>query len=317
MSLTPACPACATVFLLTPEQLKLADGWVRCTACSHVFNAALQLDSEPEPPPAVEPVLTATRAAGPVIPRAPEVPRAAERSQAQKTATEPPATVHMGLRASDAATRGRAPPAPAALPPEPAAGAAPARTPAGESAAVPILESPAVAEPGFVRQARREAFWRSGGARTSLGLFACLLTVLLAGQWALHQRHWLAATQPGLAPWLGRACATLGCELGPLRRIDAVAIDSSSLVHRQGSWYDFEIVLKNAAPMPLAMPALELTLTQVGDAVLARRSFLPEELPGAPLVLPARGALALSLRLSLPLADGSDMTGYRSLVYYP
>jgi len=223
----------------------------------------------------------------------------------------------MGLLASDAATRGRVLQAPPATPPEPAADAQPANTPEEAPAVAPTPLSPAVAEPGFVRQARREAFWHSNGVRASLGLLAGLLAVLLLAQGALHQRHWLAASQPELAPWLALACARLGCELGPVRRIDAVAIDSSSLVHRQGPFYDFEIVLKNADSLPLAMPALELTLTQVDDAVWARRSFLPEELPGAPRVLPAQDSLALSLRLSLPLADGSNMAGYRVLVFYP
>jgi hypothetical protein len=205
---------------------------------------------------------------------------------------------------------------PAARPPESVAEVVPARLPV-EPAASPAPLNVSVAEPGFVRQARRQAFWRSNSVRACLGALAGLLAILLLGQWALDQRHWLAAQQPELAPWLSKACARLGCDVGPLRRIDAVSIDSSTLVHRQGSFYDFELVLKNADPVPLAMPALELTLTELDDAVLARRSFLPEELPGAPLVLPARGSLVLSLRLSLLLDGSENMTGYRALVYYP
>ncbi|MNU04525.1 hypothetical protein D3C72_2489770 [compost metagenome] len=65
------------------------------------------------------------------------------------------------------------------------------------------------------------------------------------------------------------------------------------------------------------MPALELSLTDTTDAVIARRVFLAEELPGAPVVLPAQGTQAVSLRLSLAEGGASAMTGYRALVFYP
>jgi predicted Zn finger-like uncharacterized protein len=35
------CPDCATAFKVTPDQLKLANGWVRCGRCNAVFEARL------------------------------------------------------------------------------------------------------------------------------------------------------------------------------------------------------------------------------------------------------------------------------------
>jgi predicted Zn finger-like uncharacterized protein len=32
------CPACGTIFEMKPEQLALADGWVRCGRCSEIFD---------------------------------------------------------------------------------------------------------------------------------------------------------------------------------------------------------------------------------------------------------------------------------------
>ena len=40
MTLVTRCPACATIFKVAPDQLKIADGWVRCGRCSEVFEAS-------------------------------------------------------------------------------------------------------------------------------------------------------------------------------------------------------------------------------------------------------------------------------------
>lgn len=175
----------------------------------------------------------------------------------------------------------------------------------------------AQAVPGFVRQARRRAFWSSRGMRAVLGVLVLLLGVLLIGQLALHERDRLAAARPDLAPLLQRACDALGCQLAPLRRIDAIVIDSTALVRRLGEFYAFDLVLKNTAATPLAVPALELSLTDTRDQVIARRVFLPSEWPDAPTLLPAQGSVSVSLSLALTLGDSTPMAGYRALVFYP
>ncbi len=173
------------------------------------------------------------------------------------------------------------------------------------------------AVPGFVRQARRRAFWSSRGMRAVLGLLVLLLGVLLIAQLAMHERDRLAAARPDLQPWLQRACDTLGCQLAPVRRIDAIVIDSTALVRRLGEFYSFDLVLKNTASTPLAVPALELSLTDTRDQVIARRVFLPAEWPDAPSLLPAQGSVSVSLSLALALGDATPMAGYRALVFYP
>lgn len=173
------------------------------------------------------------------------------------------------------------------------------------------------AEPGFVRQARRQAFWRSPGVRAALGTLGLLLSALLALQWMVHDRDRLAALYPGLAPWLEQVCEPLGCRIAAPRRIESVVIDSSTLVRRLGSFYAFDVVLKNTSDMAIAVPALELSLTDTRDQVIARRVFLPAELPGAPTQMPARDSVSLSLRLSINDVGPLGMAGYRALVFYP
>jgi predicted Zn finger-like uncharacterized protein len=172
-------------------------------------------------------------------------------------------------------------------------------------------------EPGFVLQARRQAFWHSPGVRAALLLLTVALAALLTAQWAVQERDQLAARHASLIPLLNLLCKPSGCVLQAPRDIDAVVIDSSTLVRRLGNFYSFDLVLKNSASMPVAMPALELSLTDAADTVIARRVFLAEELPGAPAVLPAQGTQAVSLRLSLAEGGASAMVGYRALVFYP
>jgi hypothetical protein len=102
-----------------------------------------------------------------------------------------------------------------------------------------------------------------------------------------------------------------------VRDIDAIVIDSSTLVRRLGNFYSFDLVLKNTSSFALAVPALELSLTDTGDAVISRRVFLPEELPGVPALLPPQGSVPVSLRLSLAVGEQLPMSGYRALVFYP
>ena len=52
MNLVTRCPACATMFKVVPDQLKIANGWVRCGQCSEVFEASLVPD--PDAPSALD-----------------------------------------------------------------------------------------------------------------------------------------------------------------------------------------------------------------------------------------------------------------------
>ncbi len=185
-----------------------------------------------------------------------------------------------------------------------------------KDAADSLQEAP-VPEPGFVRQARRQAFWRTPGMRVALSLVALVLAALFAVQWAVHERDRLAAWRPGLQPLLQQVCAQLNCTLAPVRRIDAIVIDSTSLVNRLGNFYSFDLVLKNTASLALAVPALELSITDIGGSVISRRIFLPTEWPDAPPVLPALGSVTVHFRLALSTGEATPMAGYNALIFYP
>ncbi len=169
----------------------------------------------------------------------------------------------------------------------------------------------------FVRQARRQAFWARRGVRALLGLACVVLMLLLAGQWAVFHRDRLVAQYPVLQPLLQSVCGQLGCRLGALRDIDAVVIDGSALVHMPSGHYRFEVNLKNTSALPLAMPAVELSLTNVRDEVVLRRVVEPDEWSVASAVLAARADHALAVELSITQAGEIGMSGYRVVVFYP
>jgi predicted Zn finger-like uncharacterized protein len=189
-------------------------------------------------------------------------------------------------------------PAPASLPPEP--------TPTAE---------PDV--PSFVAQAQRRAVWETGRARNALWVAFALLLVVLVGQWTVRERDWLAARSPQLQPLLQALCQPLGCRIEPYRRLDAVVIDGSSFNRIDPQRFRFSVTLHNEADLPVATPALELSLTDTAGQVLVRRVLLPDELD-APVALAPRGEFDGSHTLTVAgAAQPHTITSYRVQAFYP
>jgi len=306
MSLITRCPACGTMFKVVPDQLRISEGWVRCGHCSEVFDAAAHLNAGPQvtaSPPIADQPRAPVRDSGPpsegfasslnteieegVALDAPD----SEQIEAEAIAlAEDPRDRPFELRRADDSEL---------EPPRP------------EDTEVELHDV------SFVRAARRKAFWTRGSVRAVLALFALVLASLLALQWAVYDRDHLAASEPALAPWLGKLCRVLGCRIGPPRQIDAVAIDSSSFNKLRGDAYRLNVTVKNQASTPVAMPALELTLTDSQDQALVRRVLLPAEI-AAPPAIAASGEWSGTVALALN-ANGttSRVAGYRLLAFYP
>ena len=152
-------------------------------------------------------------------------------------------------------------------------------------------------------------------ALAGLALLAILATVLLAGQLLRHERDVLAARQPALRPLLDMLCRFTGCAVAAPRQIAAFSVDGASFSREPdgGTGYRLYFSLRNSATLPLAMPAIELTLLDTQERPVLRRVLLPADF-GAPPTLPALTERATSLRLSLnPLASGSGSFGIPTL----
>jgi hypothetical protein len=174
---------------------------------------------------------------------------------------------------------------------------------------------PGVQELSFMRAARRKAFWRKPWVRAALSVVLLASVALLAVQVAVRERDDLAARVPALRPGLEALCSQWGCVLAPRRDIAAVEVDSSSFQKLRGDEYQFSLVLKNRSAIAVAMPAVELTLTDAADQPVLRRVLLPAHW-NAPQELAAHGEWSVSRTLVLS-ATGVRITGYRVVAFYP
>jgi hypothetical protein len=116
---------------------------------------------------------------------------------------------------------------------------------------------------------------------------------------------------------LARLCEPLKCSIRPPRQIDAISIDSSSFNKLPGEAYRLNLTLKNQATMPVAMPALELTLTDGQDQPVVRRVLMPADLGATAAVIGATSEWSGSLELAVANGNGSRIAGYRLLAFYP
>jgi len=162
---------------------------------------------------------------------------------------------------------------------------------------------------------------RSALRTTLLFLLIVLGCAGLLLQYALYARDTLAARQPALRPLLQQLCElTTGCQVSALRQIGAITIDGASFLRENGGdGYRLLFTLRNAARMPLAMPAVELSLLDSQERVVVRRVLQPAEF-GAPAVLAAGAerSAALPIELSGPqVAALPPVAGYRVVAFYP
>ena len=338
-----ACPLCSTVFRVTPEQLRVRAGKVRCGQCQGVFNALESLMNAPLPevqPPAPggfpPPTLASLESPEPAGSTAEDLRQAAPPVAKPDAASaaiavdipaahadESPAAHAEAVVLTEAESPGEEPESKAdpAHPPEstdetPEESAQAARE-AGLAAARELAETP-----GFSR-------WSAGAlAADSLGglvaeaprrlvwpflLAALILLVVLAAQFAYHWRTEIAQRLPAA---LG-AYDALGIPV-PLPRVaDLVSIEASDLqADAARGLLILSANLRNRAPFPQSWPALELTLTDAQDAVVARRvlaaaDYLPPQADPAAFAPGSDTAVKLWID-----AREAGAAGYRLYVFY-
>ena len=326
MTLATRCPACDTVFRVVQDQLKVADGWVRCGRCEAVFDAREALfdtAGQGVGHPAGDTAGSATTTA--TTPHAPPADGPADAADAASVADGaagfadalPPSAV-AGAADAVVATAASPDPRPADAGPPHGPPAVLAAEPVPATAGLPdtgtSLPLPADA-PAFIRQADRRARWNSPRARGLLAAAAVALLVLLAVQAAWPSRDMLAARWPAARPVLDALCAAAGCRVEPPRRLDDLSVDSSSLTRApSGSAVQLALVLRNRGTLAVAMPSVDLTLTDVGGQPIARRVLSPAELRAASPTLAPGAQAALQTVLAF---DGPPPSGYVLEIFYP
>lgn len=334
--LATRCSACGTVFRVVPDQLRVSEGWVRCGRCAEVFNAAealldletgAPLPDRTEAPPRAMAQFSSRRPSAAPLP--PPSPPAAARKDAElatpadyeRYAHPPPAEPRpppaapsaQGMPvvddtasrfAHDAADEAEAGPMRAA--------ADDAGPPADLTAEAPAAPVPT---PLFVRQAERAARWRRPQVRAALLATGVLATLGLVAQVGVEYRDLAAARFPAARPALEQACAWLGCTVGPAHVIDSLVVDSSGLVRVEKSdVYRLSVALRNRAALEVALPALELSLTDSQGQLVARRVLPMSELGVNQATLGAGRELSLAATLQ---AATAPVAGYTIELFYP
>lgn len=343
MSLITQCPACTTLFKVVPDQLRISDGWVRCGQCDEVFDANANLYSDPGRDP--EPVVPEENdqapsteedwkaslrfAAESEMPESPETEEEVTKVDEIEVLDAPPVrerAVPEALNIADAQKEldalldlrpghGRDTPDPVSVEPEEDV---PAPEPRYAQAQVKTVDPADAPKLSFMRQTRGPSVWQRTSVRALLSLVALVLLGGLLLQVVVHERDRIAATEPGSQEALVALCEWLDCTVGPVRQIESVVIDSSSFTKVRADVYRLNFTLKSTAAIGLAMPALELTLTDMQDQPVVRRVLLASELAPGRDLLGAGAELTTAIPISVKQGSGTErISGYRLLAFYP
>jgi predicted Zn finger-like uncharacterized protein len=323
MSLATRCFACGTVFRVVQDQLKVSEGWVRCGRCNEVFNALdslfdLERDTAPVWP-ATEPAL--------------DNPPATAEASAASTALEDAASDRIDERLSNS-WRSNTTPATrvderdrlefpdAQFDPEFSIGMLSDNN--AEATTLPLTSEPPAAAPTltmtpeFVRHAQQRARWQSPIARVTLAVGGVLLLVALGLQMGHHFRDLVAARWPQTRPALQAWCDLLTCSIQPPRRIEDIAVESTALTKAAGpvgaDAFKLSVALRNRGNIPLAMPSIDLTLTDPLGQLVARRVLAPNDFRVAQTAIQPAAEVPLQLLLT---TGNARVTGYTVEVFYP
>lgn len=321
MALITRCPVCGTLFKVVPDQLRISEGWVRCGQCTEVFDASVDLQQSDAEHQLVQPLEPLPDALADL-----PAPGAATHGLMEPLVSSvqdidmpehEPALLSPMVGESDVL-----PGADPALLLDIPVTAADSHAPDVSPAVAP--EDPLLADSlpqySFIREPAPLAVVSRRPVSLALWIAAAgLLLVAMLVQAMLYGRDHIAATWPETKPWLQAVCEPLACTVQPLRRIDAVVIDSSTLSALQNEdAYRLSLVLKNQARLDVAMPAIEFVLTDIDEQAVFRRVLTADELGAASRVLFAGREWGSSVDVRVGESpDKSRIVGYRLLAFYP
>jgi predicted Zn finger-like uncharacterized protein len=276
------CPGCTTIFRVTPPQLALRAGQVRCGHCHTVFDGVASL-----------------------ISLAPQQGPQRSEPDYDDPALGPPTVTLRNAQALEAAPKSEVDDRV-----EPAI-VAPIRS---ESAADEAENDYASR---FSWQEQRE---RRRVPSWVFGMLVPVLILLFAGQALFHFRDAIAAHWPKSKPVLIKLCAAAGCQVRALQDVAALSIEASDLqadpAHK--GLLILSATVRNRAPYPLAYPYIELTLSDTEDQPVVRRAFAPGEyLSGAAdPEIGIAGNTELAVKLFID-ASATTQAGYQVYLFYP
>lgn len=320
------CPSCQTTFRVTPEQIRVRAGKVRCGQCRAVFNAIDHLLDEDglvavqATPQAVTDLEMATAAPSAAASPGREEERLAV-SQAEAEVAPPGESESVPAGESDPALPDGRQGESLSGPCEQAIAAIPRQGGAADGPGLPQETGTSTGDSQWLEGMTSKPALPADRSLTRLfAIAASVLAVTLLGQMVFHFRSAIAINAPGLRPVLEALSDALGTDMPLPRQAELVSIETSDLQTdvARNKLLALQATLRNRAPYAQAYPALELTLTDTNDKAVARRVWLPDEyLPPASLEgksFPANSDLDVRLWLETREINAA---GYRLYVFYP
>ena len=282
--LITTCRNCGARFRVTPQQLNVKQGQVRCGSCQAVFNGFEALERHPDDDTAARRAADASGVGG-AIGAIDDL----EDLQTVESVTEPaPAPA----------------PEPAAVPETPAEPEIP--QPRQQRLLRPDLMIP----PPPKRDPPARA-WSFGVA---------LVILVIGAEIAYAYRGPLAQRYPAVRPALESVCARVGCSVAWSREEQLLRLEDSELLEVPGKPQEIALGarIRNLASVAQEYPHLELTLTDISGQAAIRRVLRPTDYLGRPLssveVMAPGSEISLQLRLETPRIKA---TGYELLLFYP
>lgn len=151
-------------------------------------------------------------------------------------------------------------------------------------------------------------------------VLAPLLSIVLAGQAAYAFRTELMVLLPQTRSYYVWLCEAFGCTIGLPKLSNYLHIEASDLKAVDPSHpnqIQLLVSVRNRAPVDLAYPAFELTLTNSLEQAIARRVFLPAEyLPPAAQAGGVKAGTELPIQLFLD-TGALRAAGYGLYMFYP
>lgn len=283
------CPECATVYQVTPDQLQVAKGWLRCGQCQHDFDSTgLILAWAGSGAAVTTQVLDA-----PASERL-DIEDLLKREDRASVRARPTASVDLASFEE----------------------ALSSFKPEIQKTIVELSSAPSVSAASEAMAESTDPDFQEAIApkrRSSSVLWVGVLLLCLLSQCLWIERHALMARWPALDAPFKAVCRAIACRPEFLRDVNAMVIDSSSFTQRDEG-HELVWTIRNSGEQALAMTALELTLQDVQGQPLLRRVLLPADVGAPPVLMPGQ---IWAGQLLLRVDSKTPVTGYRVLSFYP
>ena len=257
MNYTTQCTNCQTKFRVTQEQLSMADDFVRCGRCSHVFNARDHLDGVA----LVADVKDDETLSGSVAPHIPNGLQLDDSSEVGAQINTYNTSFKEVLRNTNKTQ-----------PQE-------IRNVANSNISYEDVDLPGQEDEDELQASQVGGMPASTRQDSSWKWLIFLASMFLLAQVIYGQRNMLVETYPELHEFFGRICSLTGCRL-PLPRLpENILTEYSKLdsIPNHPNFVELTVHVKNHGTEAQNYPYLDLSLKDLQDQVVIRRLIKPQE----------------------------------------